>query len=486
MSSAEVLEQPHDARRVSLQGQMSALLVDLMNALRSASEEDALEIQRDSLAKGLSELVNVREFIGTPESILGSASTKHGEIAEVMEVGLRNARDYVAQMEPTADVAPSRIAPEDIVLNGIDVQMKTINGTNNSLRHVLGHMDKYENFGRDESFYLIPKDQHAIVERVLRGDHKGLNKATVAAIQRKIEEIERLSGKPFDEVVRPASTTYAEVQQGQVHDTLDRAEDELCDENVRREQEIVDEHAPSLTGAAKAAAAGAAMSGAFAFVGSAANKYFKEEKNLFRGDFDADDWRDVGVDTRKAAVVGGISAAAIYGLTNFAGTAAPVAGAFVGAARGIAAILPDYVKGDISPSAFVDQALFLCTDVSITTMFTVAGQCVIPLPVAGALVGTLAGKFVSVLIGNTSKDLQDALAKRLEDNLGALGEEHRLALDALHAEFLPKLQLSEFAFASASNLRCLGLSVSLARMHGVPEEQILKSPAEVVAFLQAP
>lgn len=486
MNTVPEVEEPDGARRAAFLGQMSALLVDLLNNARIASQEKALEIQRDCLAKGLTYFVTVREFIGTPTSILGNPDTKHGEMSEVAEVGLRNAFDCVAQREPTAGFPESRIAPADIILDGIDVQMKTINGPNGSLKHVLDHMDKYKEFGRDESYYLIPKDQHETIERVLRGDVDGLNKESVAAIQRKIEEIERLSGKPFEEVVKPSSTTYGEVQQGKIHETLDRAEDQLHDENAKREREIVDEHAPSLAGAAKAAAAGAFISGAFGFVSSSANKYFQEGKNVFRGDFNTEDWKEVGVDTATAAAIGGISAAAVYGLTNFAGTAAPVAGAFVGASLGIAAIVPDYATGKLAPEAFVDQALFLCADVSITTIFSIAGQTVIPIPLAGALIGSLAGRYVSSIIGDASRELQEALTKRLEENLAALDAEHRAALAALNEEFLPKMRMTEFAFASDSNARCLALSASLARMHGVPEENILKTSADVVEFLQAP
>ena len=53
-----------------------------------------------------------------------------------------------------------RTAPEDYRVNGVAVQSKYINGTNNSLSHVLEHLEKYKdiNFGQDGSYYVIPKD----------------------------------------------------------------------------------------------------------------------------------------------------------------------------------------------------------------------------------------------------------------------------------------------------------------------------------------
>lgn len=485
MSEGDGGKKPADASSPAVETQLSAAMVGAMNAARHASEAAALETQRDALSKALSEVINVREFIGRPEEILGNPSTKHGEIAEVVEVGVRNAFDYVNQVEPTAGFPRSRIAPEDIVLDGANVQMKTINGVNKGLDHVLEHMNKNPGFGRDESFYLIPKDQLATIQRVLAGDTTGLKASTVEAIRAKVAEIEQLSGKPFDEAVKASSTTYAQVQQGAVLKTLDEVDEELHAKNAEREQEIVDEHAPSLGGAMKAAAGGAAVGGVFGFVGSSANKYFKEGKNVFKGDFDAKDWKDVGLDTAKGAAVGGVSAGAIYVLTNFAGTSAPVAGAFVGAVRGISVLLPSYMSGEIDAPAFVDQALFTCTDVSVTTMFAVAGQTAIPVPILGALIGSIAGKMVTTIVSNASKELQDAVQKKLEDNLATLSAEHRKALEELRAEFLPKTRMVEFVFSTEANAQCIRLSAHLARMHGIPEREILKDEIDVLAFLTA-
>lgn len=485
MSADESGEKPANRSTAAVETQMSAAMVDAMNSARHASEAAAIDVQRDALSKALSEVINVREFIGRPDDILGNPDTKHGEVAEVAEVGIRNAFDYVTQQTPTAELASNRTAPEDIVLNGVDVQMKTINGVNKGLDHVLKHMNKYPEFGRDESFYLIPKDQLATIQRVLAGDTVGLKSSTVEAIKAKVAEIEQLSGKPFDEVVKASSTTYAQVQQGAVHKTLDDVEKDLHEKNDEREHEIVDEHAPSFGGALKAAAGGAAVGGAFGFVGGSANKYFKEGKNLFKGEFSTQDWRDVGLDTAKGAAVGGVSAGVIYVLTNFVGTSAPVAGAFVGAVRGIAMLLPSYTSGEIDAPAFVDQALFLCTDVSVATMFAVAGQTAIPVPILGALIGSIAGKMVTTIVSDASKELQDAVRKKLQDNLAALSTEHRKGLEELRAEFLPKARMVEFVFSTDANAQCIRLSAHLARMHGIPEREILRDEIDVLAFLTA-
>ncbi|MEZ9922079.1 hypothetical protein AB4342_18280, partial [Vibrio breoganii] len=89
--------------------------------------------------------------------------TKHGEVAEKIEIAIRNARQALDQnaFKPEEFTATfegvGRTAPEDYIINGIEVQSKFINGINNNLKHVIDHMDKYDHFGRDGSYYHIPK-----------------------------------------------------------------------------------------------------------------------------------------------------------------------------------------------------------------------------------------------------------------------------------------------------------------------------------------
>ncbi|WP_228059651.1 hypothetical protein [Plectonema radiosum] len=105
----------------------------------------ALERQDSAFTKAIEQIDQVRDFIGSPEHILGNNQTKHGEIAEQVEVGIRNARDYLRQQAPSATFdGVGRTASEDYLIDGIQVQSKFINGVNKNLDHVLDHMRKYE------------------------------------------------------------------------------------------------------------------------------------------------------------------------------------------------------------------------------------------------------------------------------------------------------------------------------------------------------
>ena len=61
--------------------------------LQTASEKEAYA--RTALSDSIQCVENVRDFTSSPERILGNMSTKHGELAEHIEVEIRNGRDIL-------------------------------------------------------------------------------------------------------------------------------------------------------------------------------------------------------------------------------------------------------------------------------------------------------------------------------------------------------------------------------------------------------
>lgn len=180
----------------AVKAQAVAAVLDLERTFRQVREAVDVDAARDALSKAVNELVNVREALGRPENILGSDATKHGQIAEMVEVAIRNARSYMDFAKPTAGVPHSATLPFDILISGVEVQMKTYNGANNSLGAVLTHLGKYEYFARDESYYLLPRDQYEEIQKVLSGTASNLSEKSRAAILAKVQEVERLTGRP--------------------------------------------------------------------------------------------------------------------------------------------------------------------------------------------------------------------------------------------------------------------------------------------------
>lgn len=133
------------------------IIGEVVENSRNSLKEDAnvihenallkLEEEKEALSKGLESLQNIRDFISEPEHILGSELTKHGEIAEVMEVNFRNAKDHLAHKTPSATFeGVGRTAPEDYLVDGLEYQSKFIQNANDSLRHVIHHLQTYPDF----------------------------------------------------------------------------------------------------------------------------------------------------------------------------------------------------------------------------------------------------------------------------------------------------------------------------------------------------
>lgn len=482
-------EGPKPDADVHVVAQAAGGVVAAEAAARLADEAVALGRQDAALSEALKSVDQVRQFVGTPENILGNPATKHGEIAEQVEVGIRNARDLLAQRTATATFdGIGRTDPTDYIVDGEHIQSKFINGARQTLDHVLGHMDKYPGYGADGSGYHIPKDHYETIERVLRGEPvDGLSARAVRSLQAKAAAIEEATGRPFHEVVRPGVSEYADVQQGRIHDTLDRHDADLKAENESRRANIHEEHGPSLAGGAAAAAKGAAV-GAGVRIAVAVYQKRKDGKRMFHGDYTAEDWKDLGVEGLKGGVQGGIAAGALYALTNYADMAAPFAGAVVSSSLAVGQLAVRYKRGEIEFDEFVALGQVACLEGAVVGLASALGQAVIPIPAVGALVGAVAGRWLVSLARDHLAEQESELRARLDaefnDFCSRLDAEYQRFVQSMLLEYDRLGRLADAAFDLSRNVALrLDLSVELARGYGVSETEILHNVDEIDAFM---
>jgi hypothetical protein len=467
--------------------QVSGAFVDSINKARERSMFDALSAQDNAFELATDQIEKTRNFIGNPSSILGSETTKHGEIAEQVEIGIRNAKaamDGVGANHLPCDIeSVARTGPTDYLINNIEIQSKFINGANNNLKHVLNHMDKYSNFGRDGSYYHIPKDTHEFINKIISGNNiDGVSQRTINAIKDKVHEIEQTTGQSFNTVVQPGISTYAEVQQGAVNNTLDQHESELNSKNEQLKSEIETNHGPSFAELGKASVIGAAVGGSIIFATGVYSKY-KEGKNIFAGEFDSEDWKEIGLDTAKGATVGAISSAAIYALTNYASMAAPFASSVVSTTKGIGSLSKQYQDGKITKDEFVNLGMIVCAESAIVGLFTAAGQTFIPVPILGAVIGSIAGKMLIEYTGS-SQAIKKAMDEKLDKFTAKLDQASQQALAKINAEFDKLGELTKAAFNFENNLRgAVESSILLAEYYGVKDSEIIRSSDELDNFM---
>ena len=478
----------NEAADLHVREQSIAAVIDTLNVVRQDALIRALDDQDLAFQEAVNQINGVRDFINDDSHILGSATTKHGEVAEHMEVGIRRAYDAFFQRDFSATFdGVGRLAPEDYIINGVDVQSKYINGARETLKHVRDHFDKYSYWGESGEYYHIPKDQFDIIHSAYEGHVQGgISSATAEKIRNQVQEICNLTGKSFDEMIRPGLFDYREVQLRVAPLTLDREEADLRSMNDGIKDGQFEAHQPSIEDATEGAAWAAAVAAGLNF-GYGIYKKHKSGRSVFM--FTASDWKDVGLRAGSAGAGGAVSGVAIYGLTNYADMSAPLAGAVASTARGIYTQIDLYKAGKLSHGALIDNSMALGCEAGIVAMCAVGGQFAIPIPVLGSVVGSAAGRFLAGILkdrlGDSSKSLINELDRRTTAALSQLDEKNREVANQLFAEFSAIDDLLLIAFDLKLNRRLAEVSIELAVMVGVSDDQIIRDQNSLDEFMSS-
>lgn len=450
--------------------------------------------QNVNFENALSHMMKMRQFLSDPKNILGSQQTKHGEVAEHLEVNIRNAwAALMGQREVATFDGVGRTAPEDFIMDGIKYQSKFINGTNNTLKHVLDHFGKYQDTSMN---YSIPKDQYKIIEAIRAGNApEGLSDKSIRAILQKVEELERQTGRSFRDLVKPSISDYSEAQLGKAGETVSKHQDQIVDEN----QKIQDDIQKDAKEKAKAVEArkgpsvgeGLKVAGTAAAIAASLNTitviYSKVKSGKKIQDFDVDDWSEIGLSSAKAGAKGGVTAGSIYALTNLTTLPTPFAGAVTSAAMGLSSLLTDLKKENITMDEFVTQGQVLCIEAGIAATGGAIGQMLIPIPVLGSIIGTVTANFIwgfaKEKLGARELELQKKLNAYTESILAKVDQAYHEIINKINQTYARFNSLIEAAFDPNANSAVLAAaSVDLAVELGVDKKKILKNDEDLDTF----
>lgn len=479
-----------NVRAPHIAAQVAAAWASFDAASRGRDLADALTSQDKAFLGALREMQVVRNFVGTPESILGSATTKHGEIAEQVHVGFRRALDALHGRVPTATFdGVGRFDPVDYRDAGLDIQSKYYNGLRNTLDGISEHAARYPGFATGEGRYHIPRDQYQQLEQLNQnGRIEGLSDRSTNVIRGRLDSLEQSTSRPGGELIQPGETTYREVQQGRVHETIRDREDTLAGRSEELKDSARVEHSASLAGLGQAAAIGATVGAGVGLAQGVWVKY-REGRNPFRGEFSAQDWRDLGVPVAQGAGGGAVAGGSLYLLTNSTNLSAPAAGAFVSGLMGIGSLLHQYHAGAIGGEEFVDLSQIVVVDAAIVGLASMTGQILIPVPLLGAFIGSVAGKFVASAINQSLGEAESELVEQLHAHersaLAQLDQAYETYVQRLDEYFGNLERLASVAFDEAVNtdLR-LGVSVRFAESVGVPAGLILRTTDDLDRFME--
>ncbi|ARD98908.1 hypothetical protein [Lactococcus lactis] len=466
-------------------------LSDLMNSLDSilSNETDKLSDLATRAAKALSNLDLAKLEIENLINInRGGKNGVHGFIAEFAETGIRNARDVFQGMQKSVFLLNDN-GPADILLQGKEVQMKFY-------ANILEEVKQASNYNKMSM--MFPKDHVEVIEKIMSGaktvEYKGntLSISQINNIRKVIEDESALRGVSFDEWVKSSVLKYQDVQKGTIDQTLSgevndinkQTSQQQADIKKRAENDRLVAHQkaqPNLGEASKVAGIGAAVQGGLN-LGIFVYKKHKDGKEVWN--FDSDDWKQCGVSATKGAIKGGISGYAIYGLTNVCYLAAPSAGAITSGTFGLSSAIVKYRRGDVDTDGFIDLMTLNAIDATGAAIGAAIGQTIIPIPVVGALVGSIVATTALSLGKGILNKHEIEVINRYQEKINAyvckLDKEYQLKLNELIKEYLKLGELQKYSFNLDINIQLrFASSIDLARLVGVSEEYILKNQDEI-------
>ena len=465
----------------STQEQAVAAWIGHLNKLRFDGLVANLAKQDINFEGAMEELFKLKEFVGNPSHILGNPLSKHGEIAEHVQANISNARRLIEGLkgEYTFE-GVGRTAPEDYMYNGSPIQSKFYTGDmgNKTFKAINDHLGKYPDFIKNGGKYDIPKDQYEKISELLEKPLSGLRRSEYGFV-RQIREWEETNGVSFSEKINPSVIDYADAQQGQINETIDKEQKNIEETDKGRREGMYQESKPSLKQGLTATGISAVIEGGMSFC-LGVSKKLKSGKKLYG--FTGQDWQEVGIDTAKGSAKGAIRGASVYTLANFTATPAAVASALVTAAFGMASQAQLLGRGGITPEEFIENSEVICLDVTISAISSVMGQALIPVPVLGAIIGNAAGMFMcNIAKDHLGKKEQELLKGYMDDSIRLteqIEESQREFIEILDNEFAKFNSAVELAFDVNINL-AFNASVSLARQIGCADNSILKNKKEI-------
>ena len=252
------------------------------------------------------------------------------------------------------------------------------------------------------------------------------------------------------------------------------------DKNKRRE--AYEDSEPTLSEGLKATAVGAVVEGATDF----ALAVFKKRKSGKKiKEFSAEDWNEIGIQTGKGTIRGGVRGAAIYTLTNFTATPGAIASAMVTAGFGVAQQVHRFRNGEVSELELIENAEIICLDASVSALSTLIGQIAIPVPVLGAIIGNSIG----MMLYNIGKDAFNTKEKEIINQylneINALDEklstEYAKYVESLSQSYAKFLNILTNAFSTNAETAFNG-SIALALEFGVSSNDILDSYSKISSY----
>lgn len=468
----------------TMQEQAVASWITYLNQIRIDEFWDKLCSQDINLENAMKELdvlkKSIAEIIQTNR---GGDKGIHGFIGERMQVFVENAKKLVDGLDREYHLVDDN-GPVDYIKGGIHIQQKA-RQANLGLNAIKEHSEKYPDFLKDGGIYQIPKDYHNRLEKLWHlsaEDAKKLdNRNGDYKLWKAVRQFKENSGITIDQI-EPMNTDYLEIQKGSYKRAISKKEEEIKEKDQTNRISAYERSKSTWQEAEKAAKVGAATEAAVSLCLMVAKKH-KEGKKL--RDYTSEDLKEIGLDTGKGALQGGIRGSVIYGVTNFTRTPANIASAMVTAVFGTVANAVKYTKGEITKEDFIINSEVCCMDAGVSAVSALLGELLIPIPVVGAVIGTSVGNFMYGIVQQYCDENTKKCVQRYYDEIKELNKKldkkYFCFVEWLEKEFNKFTTIMELAFDKNVNA-AFDNSILLAQISGVEEDKILKTKTDVDNF----
>ena len=284
---------------------------------------------------------------------------------------------------------------------------------------------------------------------------------------------------------------YDDAQRNSIKSILDSEEKNICktvrlkQQELNRKRLVAQKNSlPRIKEANKIARNAAVLQGGLALMLSVYGKY-KEGKNIF--EFDQSDWLDCGLETVEGAVKGAISVYAIYGLTNVFKMSAPNASAFVTASYGMVDIITKLRTNEITEDEFINFITINTLDTTLATIGSCVGQTLIPVPVLGAVVGSIATSIIweigKGILSDREQELIQNYRENLDNHIKNLDDKYKIIFNDIIDEYHKLGRLQDYSFDLSVNTRLrFEYSIELAENLEISDNQILHNLDEIDNF----
>lgn len=410
----------------------------------------------------------------------------HGFIAEFAEAGIVNARRAIEGLNPIVKVLNDN-GPADLLIGRNTVQMKFYINLQKELKQSFRYNAKMK--------MMFPKDHVLVFEKIMSGakevDFNGnrLSIKQITDIRQTIDEITKSKGlNSYKSWMKSSVLDYKDSQKNSINAILDFEKKNISKtakikkEELNKKRLVAQKRAlPNIKEANRVAKNAALLQGGFSLIFSIYNKY-SDGKSIFQ--FDQDDWKECGLEALEGSVKGAISGYAIYGLTNVCKMSAPNASAFVTASYGIVDIITKLRTNEITENEFINFITINTLDTTLATIGSCVGQTLIPVPVLGAVVGSIATSIIweigKGILNDREQELIQNYKEDLDNHIKNLDDKYKIIFNDIIDKYYKLGRLQDYSFDLSLNTRLrFEYSIELAEKLEISDNQILHNLDEI-------